>query len=109
MKRFKISISGFILSFLYVLPIIPQSWRTVSRVIDGDTLELQGGENVRLIGIDTPEPDNLVQLVEAAEACGFLRGLTEGKKVRLEYDQNKTDMYDRTLAYLYLEALSFQD
>ncbi len=29
--------------------------RTVTRVIDGDTLVLDGGERVRLIGVDTPE------------------------------------------------------
>ena len=31
------------------------STRTVERVIDGDTLVLDGGERVRLIGVDTPE------------------------------------------------------
>ena len=30
-------------------------WRVVVRVIDGDTLELDGGERIRLIGVDTPE------------------------------------------------------
>ena len=29
--------------------------RTVTRVIDGDTLVLDGGERVRLIGVDTPD------------------------------------------------------
>ena len=29
--------------------------RLVERVIDGDTLVLEGGERVRLIGVDTPE------------------------------------------------------
>src|SRR3989338_8785720 len=27
----------------------------VTRVIDGDTIEIEGGEHVRYIGIDTPE------------------------------------------------------
>ena len=30
-------------------------FRRVERVIDGDTLVLEGGERVRLIGVDTPE------------------------------------------------------
>ena len=30
-------------------------WRHVTRVIDGDTIVLDGGERVRLIGVDTPE------------------------------------------------------
>ena len=31
------------------------TWRTVERVIDGDTIVVDGGERVRLIGVDTPE------------------------------------------------------
>ena len=30
-------------------------WVQVKRVVDGDTLVLQTGERVRLIGVDTPE------------------------------------------------------
>ena len=33
----------------------PRELREVARVIDGDTLVLDGGERVRLIGVDTPE------------------------------------------------------
>jgi len=32
-----------------------QDWVRVKRVVDGDTLVLQTGERVRLIGVDTPE------------------------------------------------------
>lgn len=32
-----------------------RAWRHVTRVIDGDTIVLDGGERVRLIGVDTPE------------------------------------------------------
>ena len=32
-----------------------EAWRHVTRVIDGDTIVLDGGERVRLIGVDTPE------------------------------------------------------
>jgi micrococcal nuclease len=31
------------------------NYRIVERVIDGDTLVLENGERVRLIGVDTPE------------------------------------------------------
>ncbi len=40
--------------------------RTVTRVIDGDTLVLNGGERVRLIGVDTPETVHPTKLVEYA-------------------------------------------
>ncbi|MEJ2109936.1 MAG: thermonuclease family protein [Acidobacteriota bacterium] len=105
-RRFHL-IAAIISLSLFPANIISQSLQIVSRVIDGDTLELQGGERVRLIGINTPELDDSQQAAFAMEARGFLRGLAEGKKVRLEYDQDKDDMYDRTLAYLYLEDGTF--
>jgi hypothetical protein len=37
----------------------------------------------------------------------FLRGMTINKVVRLEYDQQKTDRYERTLAYAYLPDGTF--
>ncbi len=40
--------------------------RTVTRVIDGDTLVLNGGERVRLIGVDTPETVHPTKPVEYA-------------------------------------------
>lgn len=77
---------------------------TVTKVIDGDTLTLNDGTRVRLIGVDTPElhhPTKPVQFF-AEEAYKFTRKLAEGKKVRLAYDWQKIDKYDRTLAYVYL-------
>jgi len=63
------------------------------RVIDGDTIVLDGGEKVRYIGINTPEtkhPRKPVQRMgkEASEAN---RILVEGKQVGLEYDAERTD------------------
>ena len=84
-------------------------WRTVERVIDGDTLVLAGGERVRLIGVDTPEtvdPRRPVQYF-GKEASAFTRRMAEGKRVRLEYDQDRVDRYGRTLAYVYLENGTF--
>jgi micrococcal nuclease len=77
----------------------------VRRVIDGDTLELDNGEDVRLIGVDTPETKHPKKPVErfGKEATAFNKRMVEGKEVRLEYDQQRKDKYDRTLAYVYLE------
>ncbi len=72
-------------------------WRTVKRVIDGVTVELENGERVRLIGVDCPETDEPF----GKEAAEFTRYQVEGKKVWLEYDQTKKDKYDRTLAYVH--------
>ncbi len=84
-------------------------WRTVLRVVDGDTLILDGEERVRLIGVDTPESADPRRPVEAfgKEAAAFTRRMAEGKRVRLAYDQQLTDRYGRTLAYVYLEDGTF--
>jgi len=86
-----------------------QNWRPCIRVVDGDTIVLDGNEKVRLIGVDTPEtkdPRKPVQYFEK-EAYEFTKKLVRGKRVRLEFDQNKTDKYGRTLAYVYLEDGTF--
>ena len=84
-------------------------WRTVVRVIDGDTIVLDGNEKVRLIGVDTPETVHPQKPVErfGKEASAFTRRMIEGKKVRLEFDQTRKDRYGRTLAYVYLEDGTF--
>ena len=80
--------------------------RLVERVIDGDTIELDGGEKVRLIGVDTPETVHPVKPIErfGKEASAFTRRLAEGKRVRLEgeFGVQKRDRYGRTLAYVWL-------
>ncbi len=81
------------------------SYYKVEKVIDGDTLRLEDGRLVRLLGVDTPESKHSevpVQLF-SKEAYEFSRQMVEGFKVRLEYDVEPTDKYGRTLAYVYLE------
>ncbi len=70
----------------------------VTRVIDGDTIEIEGGYHVRYIGIDTPEIGELYYR-EAAEAN---RNLVEGKKVYLEKDIEDKDEYGRLLRYVWV-------
>ena len=80
----------------------------VTRVIDGDTVELAFGQRLRYIGIDAPETHRRVgaQWVAVHDAFGdeatqFNRALVEGKHVRLEYDVQPRDKYNRLLAYVY--------
>lgn len=79
--------------------------RLCVRVIDGDTIELDGKEKVRLIGVDTPETVDPRRPVGyfGREASAFTRSLVEKRRVRLEYDQTRTDRFGRTLAYVYRE------
>jgi micrococcal nuclease len=86
------------------LEAVPTS-STVTRVIDGDTVIVEGMGTVRLIGVDTPETVDPRQPVQyfGKEASDFTKQIATGKRVRLEFDQERTDRYDRTLAYLYLQ------
>jgi micrococcal nuclease len=70
----------------------------VTRVIDGDTIEIEGGERVRYIGIDTPE----VGRCYASEATARNRDLVLNKQVRLERDVSETDRYGRLLRYVWV-------
>jgi len=94
----------------------------VKRVIDGDTLELESGERVRLIGIDTPEIHASKKLHKDAarskqnvttiqklgrRAYEFTKNLVEDKRVSLEFDVEKYDVYKRLLAYVYLKDGTF--
>ncbi len=84
-------------------------WRTCLRVIDGDTIELNGHELVRLIGVDTPESKRPGTPVEyfAIEATRFTTLLVSDHRLRLEYDQTRKDRYGRTLAYIFREDSTF--
>ncbi|MBM4433426.1 MAG: nuclease, partial [Chloroflexi bacterium] len=80
---------------------------TVTRVIDGDTIEVDitgVAYRVRYIGIDTPELDdeNPSLSALAQEAARYNRELLEGKSVRLEKDVSETDKYGRLLRYVYV-------
>lgn len=78
----------------------------VVRVIDGDTVEvaINGGESIRVIGIDTPETvhPNVPDECWGAEASRAATDLLSGQQVRVVFDpsQGKRDRYDRMLAYL---------
>lgn len=83
---------------------VDDSVGTVTRVIDGDTLVAQVGateSTIRLLNVDTPETKDPNKPVEClgAEATNFLRGrLPTGTPMTVEYDRERTDRYDRTLA-----------
>ena len=71
-----------------------------TRIVDGDTIELRGGETVRLLGIDTPESGEPY----ADEAKWYLYELVAHKALFLELDENERDVYNRLLAHVYVET-----
>lgn len=74
------------------------------QVGDGDTVTLEGGQKVRLLGIDAPELEREGQPADflAHKAKAELAKLIQGQRVRLEYDQLRYDPYGRLLAYLFM-------
>jgi micrococcal nuclease len=83
----------------------------VERVIDGDTIEIQGGQIVRYIGIDTPETQHPTKGIECygLEAAQANRELVEGRYVRLVKDVSETDRFGRLLRYVYVEDVFVND
>lgn len=81
----------------------------IKRVVDGDTFELDTGEKVRMIGVDTPETVKPNHPVEpyGKEASNYSKELLTGKKVKLRFDVEPYDRYKRLLAYVYLEDGTF--
>jgi len=76
----------------------------VIRVVDGDTIEIEGGEKVRYIGMDTPEtvdPRKPVQCF-GVEASAKNKELVDGKMARLEKDITDRDKYNRLLRYIWV-------
>ena len=77
---------------------------TITRHVDGDTIYVSGLGSVRLIGIDTPETKDPRTVVECfgKEASAHIAALLPiGTRVRVAYDVERTDRYNRVLAYLY--------
>lgn len=80
---------------------------TITEVIDGDTViaEVNGSvENIRLIGIDTPESVATTRPKQCygVEASDYLKSLLPtGTAVTLILDAQPRDQYDRLLAYVF--------
>jgi len=78
----------------------------VTRVVDGDTIEVRlraEEEDVRYIGVDTPETVEPGEPVDCfgPRASHFNEDLVEGEEVRLVFDTELRDDYGRLLAYVY--------
>ncbi len=72
----------------------------VTRVIDGDTVEMERLGEVRLIGVNAPEKRRCYE----DAATRFTRERLEGEVVQYEIGEEPKDRYDRTLAYLSREG-----
>ena len=89
---------------LFLPPFVAAEGVTVRKVLDGDSVVLNDQRQVRLVGINAPEfgkdgnPDEPL----AVAARDRLRGLAEGKAVRLVFEEEQRDRYGRWLAHIVL-------
>ena len=87
----------------------------VSNVIDGDTIKVSpavnGLNDVRLIGVDTPETVDPAEGVEpyGPQASEFTTRELSSRRVRLEFDEERMDQYGRLLAYVYAGGSMFNE
>lgn len=86
-----------IVSFTSYLYIQGKNTAIVSKVRDGDTIELSNGKVIRYLGVDTPEKGECY----ATRSSELNQKLTLNKKVRIEYDADRYDQFGRELAYVY--------
>lgn len=79
----------------------------VAAVIDGDTLRLEDGREVRLVGIQAPKlPLGRADFSAwplADEAKAFLEELALGREVQLGFGGQRGDRHGRVLAHLFAE------
>jgi micrococcal nuclease len=75
----------------------PNGLAKVIRVVDGDTVEIENGKRLRLIGIDAPEKGDCY----FQEATNKVKELLEGQEVVLEKDVSEIDRYGRLLRYIW--------
>jgi micrococcal nuclease len=77
---------------------------TVTRVVDGDTIELDDGRKIRYLLVDTPETTGGHDDCYGTNAVTFNTDLVLNKTVQLDFDVECTDRYGRTLAYVTVEG-----
>jgi endonuclease YncB( thermonuclease family) len=86
-------------------PLTPDGSGRVVEIVDGDTLILDDGREVRLVGIQAPKLPlgrrNFKTWPLAAKAKAALGALALGKVVTLSYGGRRVDRYNRLLAHLY--------
>ena len=100
---FAVLISALILYWSLPLNSTSEGGLFVKEVFDGDSILLLDGREIRYIGIDAPEiSGKKPKEYYGKEARDLNESLVLGKEVRLEFDVETKDGYNRTLAYVYI-------
>ncbi len=99
-----IAVIAGILSLIVYNHVVGSDVHIVKKVIDGDTIVLDDGRHIRLIGVDAPEVDSPYQKAEpfGEESRDYMKRLVERRLVTIKTGTEPYDKYGRTLAYVYL-------
>lgn len=76
----------------------------VVNVVDGDTIDLESGERIRYLMVDTPESTNGATDCFGQNAKTLNSDLVLGETVTIEYDVECTDRFGRLLGYVSVGA-----
>lgn len=78
--------------------------QNVTRIVDGDTLEVETGLQIRLVLVDAPE----LNVPGGPEAKGHLAALCLGMEALIDEDDNQVgaDPYGRVLAVVYCDGIN---
>lgn len=93
-------------SSICVYPALPSTYKSVHcvKVYDGDTLTLDNGDRVRLIGIDAPEIKENQPFAEEAKL--FVSNVCQHKDVCISFEpgQDETDRFGRHVAWVWVKV-----
>lgn len=78
------------------------------KCIDGDTARFTKVDKTRFLYIDTPESTNTIEKYGEEAAEYTCSKLTNAKKIQLQYDGDKKDKYERTLAWVWVDGKLLQ-
>ncbi len=84
--------------------LVPDGAGVVSEIVDGDTVRLEDGTEIRLVGLQAPKlalgRRDFRDWPLAGEARDGLAGLVLGRRVTLAYGGRRIDRHGRALAHL---------
>lgn len=87
---------------VYIIDRDPKTLHKVIKVVSANTILLDDGEMVRMIDVELTEEN-------AERAYRLVRGLLEGKEVRLEFKHRNRDIHGNLLAIVYKDDLNINE
>lgn len=88
--------------------VAPKVTVKLQNCIDGDTATFRTIGKVRFLYVDTPESTKTIEPYGKEAAAFTCNALKNASHIQLEYDGNKKDKYNRTLAWIWVDGTLLQ-